>query len=285
MKKEQKFTKHAGKSSLSVQGQVKLSSFTLIELLVVIAIIAILAAILLPTLQQARERGRASSCLNNIKQFGSNWTQYNDDHDGQLMPSSFGTKYNVPTTVKGWGEYASWAQRFGGPGTLTKGVSTSSPKAYGAVNPLLICPSAVARGGRVLRHNHMPCKLTYAYNYWLSPIESNGNQSEPKYSIFKTSQVIDPAHTLIQVDDWAPESSKVGTTYRGAGTQALKMISSTLALQIGAMGAHGRNANMGFADGHANAQDFFYVGEWEKHSFSSKSSLCTWSGKILEITF
>ena len=74
-------------------------TFTLIELLVVIAIIAILAGMLLPALNNARERARIATCLSNHKQVTLGLLFYADENDGQY-PAGLDNSY--PSNRKEW---------------------------------------------------------------------------------------------------------------------------------------------------------------------------------------
>lgn len=99
----------------------KNSSFTLIELLVVIAIIAILASLLLPALQQARDRAHETTCINNMKSLSAATSSYCDDNKEFYAPYWNNAKGQIGQ-FGGWGgSSAMWAAALAWKGNVTPG--------------------------------------------------------------------------------------------------------------------------------------------------------------------
>lgn len=104
----------------------KIRGFTLIELLVVIGIIAILAGLLLPVLNSAKEKGRAVQCVNNLKQIGAAMVMYVNDYE-----------YYPPGHIAGVTEWDLFVGGYAG--------GINDPLSPNARSKVFACPSAVVQ--------------------------------------------------------------------------------------------------------------------------------------------
>ena len=137
--------------------------FTLIELLVVIAIIGILAALLLPALNMARESARQIYCLGNLKQIGLASLNYSNDFDSW---NPTGTKYDGSL----WPGYATppGATSFGGEiwgYILHPYLSLKTPMLLNPAHGVFHCPSNKNKGRDNWRADFGHPTASYGMNY------------------------------------------------------------------------------------------------------------------------
>jgi prepilin-type processing-associated H-X9-DG protein len=208
----------------------------MIELLVVIAVISILAAMLLPALNKAREKAHMINCLSNLKQIGTGCHMYSMAHEDFVVPQNVTGSQLWPRTLTILGFLKANANY------LKLGDVDPTIKPYG----VFLCPqenSLILSGTFYIEQNGYNWSgTTYSLNFYVS--YKNSTPTHADYRWLKTNRVKNPSSVYFIADSHASGSASIR-----AGANLLAMVSGNSWLYPSVR--HHNSANILYLDGHA----------------------------------
>lgn len=204
------------------------SNFTLIELLMVISIIAILASLLLPALNKAKEQGKRILCANNIKQMALVQISYTADYDDWWAYPSTGYGQDVIPHCYLNLEY------------IPKAAVATSSTVYN-YSPALTCPNNT---GILTNSQGYTCYISNYATNWVDNWDGGGLQGAVSNDGgCKTNHIKDPALFISMAENWHENSPYIQDERDLPGGSAPKIHPWM----------HGNCSNYAYADGHASS--------------------------------
>jgi len=220
----------------------KKAKFTLIELLVVIAIIAILAAMLLPSLGRAREMAKKASCSSNLKQCGMAFLMYSNSNNDWIMTCPIDQWANVWFKTSGIPEALGFT-------LITDTKASPSPEDYARelrARKITVCPSGIDFDNPNARQSaYGSCYTATA----IGDYEDDGCEVViPNVGCFTKISRCSSTSSYILLMDTAYGKDREGMV-PGVGNQAYFFYRDVLGWS-GLIGRHNGLGNLVYGDGH-----------------------------------
>jgi prepilin-type N-terminal cleavage/methylation domain-containing protein/prepilin-type processing-associated H-X9-DG protein len=223
-------------------------AFTLIELLVVIAIIGILAALLLPTLSEAKRKAHDLNCLSNLKQLAVCWHLYAVDNDDVLPPNN--SVFNIAnhTQLLGGG---SWCTNIAPYDSAASSIESGHLFPYNRNIGIYHCPADKSTLTDSATGNKLPEQRLRSYNMSISingwpEFNWNQNRAHPSFKKFTEIRSPEPGQLITFLD--VHEDSILDSLF---GIPTDEYFAGWNQWWDVPANRHGQGSNFSFADGHA----------------------------------